>query len=335
MNTSNEKFQAEIVIPYGVGALLKPAEDLVYKPDYAVNSWFAIGHFEVADQILNYLYHLMILPVPGVGQVLQGVVSITNESTGWYRGDDVIVPLEQASIGQEGFDIALSNGRIHGNLHNLHVEAQLADGSGQIDVQLRLASPVILNAGTGIFPMVGTAFHQYSVPRLNTSGVIRIEDQSYQVEGVSWFDRQWQHEPSGPAGDSLNALKWSWMDINLDNGDAISLWSGADQIGAAERAWATILHADGSQSVAAIEPSLGARDYWRSEASGAYYPTQWTVKIPAFAAELEVTPQPRYQEIVSQQPLLHKYEGASQIIGTWLGQAVSGFGYVELVGVWR
>ena len=335
MNTSSTNNLSTLVIPAGVGPLLQPAEDILWKPEYAVNSWFAIGHFVIDGEVINYLYHLMVLPVPGAGSVLQGVVSITNQTTGWYRGDDVIIPLQQADIAKDYFDIKLSNGRIHGSLQSLHVEAQLADGSGSVDVQLTLASPIIFNGGTGIFPMVGTSFHQYSVPRLTTQGTIRIEDKVYTVDGVSWFDRQWQHEPAGPAGESLNDLKWSWMDINLDTGDVISLWSGADKIGGKERAWATILHVDGSQSVAAIDPTLGATDYWRSEQSGAYYPTRWTVTIPALDAVLEVLPQPRYQEIVSKQPLLHKYEGASQITGRWLGQDVTGFGYVELVGVWR
>ena len=126
------------------------------------------------------------------------------------------------------------------------------------------------------------------------------------------------------------------MDINLDNGDAVSLWSGPSDIGGEERAWATILHADGTQTVAAAEAGLGARDIWHSKKSGARYPTRWTVRIPAMDCELEVIPSPREQEFISQVPeLLNKYEGASSMSGTWRGKPAKGFGYVELVGVWR
>ncbi|WLH14740.1 lipocalin family protein [Pseudomonas hefeiensis] len=100
------------------------------------------------------------------------------------------------------------------------------------------------------------------------------------------------------------------MDINLDNGDAVSLWSAAAKLGGKERAWATILHADGTQTVAAAEPGLGARDVWHSEKSGARYPTRWTVRIPAMDAELEVVPSPREQEFIAKVPALNKYEGA-------------------------
>lgn len=335
MTTCNEKSLQEIAIPHGVGPLLDPVADLEWKREYAVNSWFAIGHFVEGEDILDYLFHLMILPVPGGGRVLQGVVSITNETTGWYRGEDVIVPLDQAEISETCFEIALPNGRMYGSLHNLHVEAQLVDGAGSINMDLSIASPMIFNGGGGIFPMVGTSFHQYSVPRLTSRGTITIEGRTHKVDGVSWFDRQWQHEPDGPAGESLNELKWSWMDINLENGDAISLWSGPATVGGEERAWATVLHADGSQTVAAAEPGLGADDYWESEESGARYPTRWTVRIPALDALLSVVPRPRKQEIVSKVPLLHKYEGASEMTGTWRGEPAKGFGYVELVGIWR
>jgi hypothetical protein len=48
-----------------------------------------------------------------------------------------------------------------------------------------------------------------------------------------------------------------------------------------------------------------------------------------------VVPTPREQEIVSKIPMLHKYEGASSMHGTYGGKDVTGVGYVELVGVWK
>jgi predicted secreted hydrolase len=217
-----------------------------------------------------------------------------------------------------------------GDLNRLDLTAKV-DGIS-IDVRLDVESGVLFNAGTGVFPLLGMEIHQYSVPRFATTGTIAIEDDIYQVEGVSWFDRQWQHQDTSTA----DSIHWSWVDLNLDNGDAISLWSAPDLASGRERAWATVLHADGTQTVTAAEPLVaGARDLWTSPESGQTYPTRWTVRIPALDAEIEVVPAPREQEIVSQVPMLHKYEGASQMHGTYRGKQVTGFGYVELVGVWR
>jgi predicted secreted hydrolase len=322
-----------LALPKGVGTFVDPVADLALKQDFDVNSWFAIGHFEVDGEVLNFLYHIMITPMPGGARAIQACVSITNETTGWYSADDIVIPVDQATIADTGFDIEMPNGRMRGTLDTLYIKAALADGKGEIEIQAHATSPVILNGGTGVFPLVNMTVHQYSVPRLASRGTITFDGQTRHVEGVIWFDRQWQNQ----AGDiGVNAaFKWSWMDINLDNGDAVSLWSGPAQLGGEERAWATILHADGSQTVAAAEPGLGAREVWQSQKSGARYPTRWTVRIPAMDAELEVVPSPREQEFVSQVPALNKYEGASTMRGNWRGKPVKGFGYVELVGVWR
>ena len=320
-------------LPKGVGAFVEPVADLALKQGFDVNSWFTIGHFDVDGEVLNVLYHIMISPMPDGGRAIQACVSITNESTGWYSANDIVIPLDQATIADTGFDIEMPNGRMWGTLDKLGIRAALADGNGEFEIEAHATSPAILNGGTGVFPLVSMAVHQYSVPRLASRGTITINGKAHHVEGVTWFDRQWQNQ----AGDvGVNAeFKWTWMDINLDNGDAVSLWSGPAQMGGEERAWATILHADGSQTVAAAEPGLGARELWHSNKSGARYPTRWTVRIPAMDAELEVIPSPREQEFVSQVPALNKYEGASTMNGSWRGKPVKGFGYVELVGVWR
>jgi predicted secreted hydrolase len=332
MNTT-ETVASALAIPKGVGAFVDPVADLALKQGFDVNSWFAIGHFEVDGERLNFLYHLMISPLPGGTRAIQACVSITNETTGWYSADDIVIPLDQASIADTGFDIEMPNGRMWGTLDKLRIRATLAGGKGEVEIEAHATSPVILNGGTGVFPLVGMTIHQYSVPRLASRGTITVEGKQHPVEGVIWFDRQWQNQASDVGVDA--EFKWSWMDINLDNGDALSLWSGPAAMGGEERAWATILHADGSQSVVAAEPGLGAREVWHSEKSGARYPTRWTVRIPAMDAELEVVPSPREQEFVSQAPAFNKYEGASAMSGTWRGKPAKGFGYVELVGVWR
>ena len=48
--------------------------------------------------------------------------------------------------------------------------------------------------------------------------------------------------------------------------------------------------------------------------------------------ELDVTPTPRQQELISKNAMLNKYEGASEVTGTLGGTPVTGNGYVEMVG---
>jgi predicted secreted hydrolase len=124
------------------------------------------------------------------------------------------------------------------------------------------------------------------------------------------------------------------MDLNLDNGDRMSLWSAVDGTGA-DNSWVTILHPDGRQTVTAIAPlSAGESDYWSSPKSGKRYPTRWTVTIPAFDAALEVTPHPQQQELVPF-PEIAYCEAASSVRGTYQGKDTTGYCYVELVGDWK
>lgn len=321
----------------GVIPVLNPVEDLFYKKDYAVNSFFSIGHFEVEGHTLNFLYQVMITVLPNSPSVVNSNISITDETTGWYYADDKIFPLEMAEITEIGdgadkkFCIKVPNGCFLGNLDTLHVEAEMPHGS--INVDMKAYGTVIYNAGSGNFPTIlGENFNQYSVPNMVTNGTLTLDDKTYNVSGKSWFDRQWQNE-----GSNLGAKwNWSWMDINLDNGDVISLWDMRDITHETNYAWATILHPDGSQTVAAMEPlTESASDYWTSTESGQKYPTHWIVKIPDLDAALEVTSVIKEQEIVSQVPFLNKYEGASTVKGTYKGKEITGYCYVELLGIWN
>ncbi len=312
----------------GIVPFVDPKKDLCWNKEFDCNSWFVIGHFETEGHKLNFLYHVMILPSPDHSQLVNSVISITDETTGWYYGEDKIYPISQAEISESAFSIKVPNGTISGDLNQMQVQASLPCGS--VDVTLNPIGHVIYNGGTGYFPLFDMNVHQYSLPTLQTSGTMTIEDKTYSVNGTSWFDRQWQNQEVEIGG------HWSWMDLNLDNGDKISLWGTEEDSSGNENAWATVLQTDGTQIVVAVEPlSIGASDYWLSEKSGQTYPTRWTVKIPSLDAVLEVIPSPREQEIVSQFELLHKYEGASSVKGTYKGQEVTGYCYVELVGSWK
>ena len=47
-------------------------------------------------------------------------------------------------------------------------------------------------------------------------------------------------------------IHWYWMDLNMDNGDKLSLW--CVEIAKITRAWATVLHADGTNKVVDVTP---------------------------------------------------------------------------------
>ncbi|WLH14741.1 hypothetical protein PSH58_10715 [Pseudomonas hefeiensis] len=150
MHTVSETGASALSIPKGVGAFVDPVVDLALHKDFDSDSWFAIGHFEADGKVLNFLYHIMIFPQPGGGSAIQACVSVTNETTGWYRAEDVVVPLDQVVIADTGFDIQMPNGRMWDTLDDLRISATLAEGKGAMEIQDHATSPVILNGGTGV-----------------------------------------------------------------------------------------------------------------------------------------------------------------------------------------
>jgi predicted secreted hydrolase len=326
---------AGLSIPTGVGPLIDASKTLTSRVHTLVDTWFVTGHFKANGHRLNYFYHVIIMPGPDGNTIFQTDVSITDETDGWFSATDEVIPFEDNlantgvdSSGRPTLAFSRSVGGISLTFDKVHVTGNLPDGA--FDIQMVPIGPVLYYGGTGTVPVLGTVINEYAVPRMKSTGTITIKDKVYKVDGNSWLDREWQDH----WGD-LAARKWSWMSINLDNGDSMMLYSAPDGADPAPRGWATILHADGTQTTTAIDPSLGATDVWVSPNTGNRYPTRWSVKIPALDAVLEVVPSPREQEFISVMPALSKYEGASAIGGTYRGKPVTGSAYVELYGDWR
>lgn len=127
---------------------------------------------------------------------------------------------------------------------------------------------------------------------------------------------------------------WGWMDINLSNGDFLSTWFAREDDG--ENCWATLMHPDGTQRTVALEPVVAHADEpWTSPDSGATYPMAYCITAPDIDCDLVVKSAPAGQELYfPNDPMMNHYEGASTVKGTYAGEAVTGFCYVELIGDW-
>ena len=131
------------------------------------------------------------------------------------------------------------------------------------------------------------------------------------------------------------SLQWAWMNVQLADGDVLSIWSNIDA--GSENAWATVMHADGSHSVAFAEPlASGISEYWHSDRSGHRYHTRWSVRIPDLALDLDVHTQQKNAEIYSETPIPGScYEGPSTVTGTRHGEPIHGICFVEITGAWN
>lgn len=205
---------------------------------------------------------------------------------------------------------------------------EISGKKNQMNATLTPVGYPILNGGTGRFPMIGLDVFQYSMPTLETRGDVSVNGKTYEINGNTWFDRQWQNINTAD-------MTWGWMDLNLSNGVYGSLWFPVEN--GKERPFVTLLYPDGTQNVVPVSPVIAnARDIWKSTDVWKKndYPTKWEIEIPECNATLQVVTEIKEQELQFKwaKPLNH-YEAVSTISGTFQGKAVSGKCYVELLAM--
>lgn len=313
-------------IPIGAQPAVDIQLDLIHKPAYTINSWFMIGHLQCNGMCLSYLVHLFVLSIKGISVAVDSAVSVTSEDINLYRVKNNLYSMLRSNVSRNQFHVQAPNALICGTLENIVVRAEIENIS--IDLKLKAYGYPLYNKGSGRFDMLGMDVFQYSIPTLNTTGTIKIDEKTYSVSGPSWFDRQWQKQSLGPPKG-----RWTWMDLNLSNGWFISLWDATDEKGVTD-SWVTVVDAQGKHQVYDLEPlAMNSFDLWQSAESGSRFPTRWIIKVLSLDIELEVIAKPHEQEVVG--TLSARYEGACNIKGTVGTKPVIGQCYVEMVGNWK
>lgn len=279
--------------------------------------WYVIGHLTARGHRFGYEVQIVDSATP------QTFVAITDQTTGAYYTQSQTLTPDQVAFSTTALDLHSPAATLSGPMNAMHLHATLP--VGDIDLTLDARGPVLYNNGTGLMPFLGGSSYYYSLPSVASQGTITENHRTYQVTGESWVDRQWGTWDWG------TAQKWTWMAIQLANGDRINLWDLFDQGG--ESHYATVLHPDGTEQIVAVDPLAdGTSDFWTSPTSGKRYGTRWKVTIPALGADLTVVTRPQGQEIQSDGGI---FEGASSVSGRYRGRPAAGEAYVEQLGDWH
>jgi predicted secreted hydrolase len=293
-----------------------PADQAAH-PNVAQDWWYVVGHLNAHGHRFGYLVQIVDSKAP------QTHIAITDETTGAYYTQSQDYSPDQTSFSTTALDVRAPSATLSGPMDAMHLHATLP--VGEINLTLSAQGPAMYNNGTGLMPFLGGTSYYYSLPSLASQGTLTENKHTYPVTGESWLDRQWG------SWDWNSAQKWTWMALQLSNGDRVNLWDLFDKSG--EVHYATVLHPDGTEEVVAVNPLADSTsDFWTSPTTGKRYGTRWTVKIPALDASLTVVAQPQGQEIQSDGGF---FEGASSVTGRYRGKPVTGQAYVEQLGNWR
>jgi predicted secreted hydrolase len=197
-----------------------------------------------------------------------------------------------------------------------------------VDVRLDPLKAPVLNGTDGLSQKSaepGNASYYYSMTRLQTSGTIRIGDQTLPVTGLSWVDREWSTSALAD-----NQVGWDWFALQLSDGSDLMFYQLRLDDGSQDpQSAGTFVAASGVAShLTRDDVQIEVVDTWTSPEGGTY-PASWRIRVPRFNLDLAIDPVIADQELFT---TVRYWEGAVDVTGTHSGATITGRGYVELTG---
>ncbi len=247
--------------------------------------------------------------------------------------------LSREGLGKAGADesklqVWIDDWRVEAATDQIGAHSLIArDDTHALSLRLQPAKPLVTHGAAGISRKgkdVGQASHYYSFTRLETSGTLTIDGESFDVTGLSWMDHEFG---SGDLG--ADQVGWDWFSIQLEDNSELMLYRMRLKDGSSDLASSgTIVFSDGRSRHLDVKDfaieSIGA---WTSTESKAIYPNRWKLTLPSLDLMLDVVPLLADQELrTSRSSRVSYWEGAVAVTGTKQSRPIKGQGYVELTG---
>lgn len=209
----------------------------------------------------------------------------------------------------------------------LHLRAG-TDRAG-IELTLNGTKPVVLQGDNGLDPKgpePGNASYYYSLTRLAAAGTVLVADETFDVSGTAWMDREW-----GTSALSPDLAGWDWFALQLaDNREVMYYRLRTEDGETSPFSGGSLVQADGARiPLGPRDAILTPLEHWTSDASGARYPVAWQLDLPGQDMTLQVRPYLQEQEL---NLTVRYWEGAVNVTGTQRETPITGDGYVELTG---
>ena len=196
--------------------------------DFATEWWYFTGNLEDnAGRAFGYQFTLFRVGLESgtpkadskwrTHQVYMGHLAISDIQNGQHESAE---KFSRAALGLAGarlnpLQIWLGPWSIKSASDNVF-PIQLTAQTERISINLAIGKgdkPVILQGNKGLSQKSaepGNASYYYSYTRLPTVGTLRVNTQSYQVSGNSWFDREWSTSAMMPTPLAISmALPWA------------------------------------------------------------------------------------------------------------------------------
>ena len=173
-----------------------------------------------------------------------------------YQSRSCVIPGSSNLIGMGTFPFIFSVGKnilySTNNVDIFPLKWSIQDSSAKLkcDVSLTESKPILLQGDRGFSPStlegLGIGTFYYSIPRINVSGVINLNNKDINIKGIGWIDHQiFQgvaplgriHNPMVRILQNLYYLKgskinsgWDYIIIQLDNNETFVFYRGLNNI---------------------------------------------------------------------------------------------------------
>ncbi len=191
----------------------------------------------------------------------------------------------------------------------------------RVDLVLNTKKKPMLEGGQGLITVRGRESFYYSLTDLETTGVVRVDDEWVPVTGRSWMDHQW-------ADVTYTKDKWTWFSISLDDGTDIMCVEYDD--GKGKDHLVDVLDARGNAAHYDHATFVPGNGTWKSRTTKAEYPLSWTITVPEMDIVLTTSAMLPDQEMIFGS--INYWEGPIAITGTVGKKKVKGIGFMELAG---
>jgi predicted secreted hydrolase len=320
------------------GDYVKLPEDLFYRKDYRVQWWYFTGHLKDGyGREFGYEVTFFVAGVQkrgyrssfGTNNIYISHFAISDiEGKRYLYTDDA----DNGAFGFAGAEedrlkVWVGKDFLEGNPSVMRIRAGNKDASA--DLRLVPKKKVVLNGVNGYLrksmesPLISSLYFSYT--RMETEGDLKINGSEYRVKGESWFDREISSR--GPGEDYAG---WDWFSLQLDDNREIMIYMIRKKDGSIDNfSSGTFVNPDGSyRQISKKEFDIEILKHYKSKKTGARYPSQWKIKVPAENIDVTVTPMLQDQEFLGTYSTWNYYwEGACRIEGSRQGKA-----YVEMTG---
>ena len=323
-------------------------------PDYKIEWWYYTGNLEAVDgRRFGYqvtFFRVGVDPQPvnpsrwTVRDLFMTHLAVTDIDTGTFRYAE---RLNRAAVGWAGAatdtyrvwneDWEVRLGAADGTAtaspeRDAHLLRAADDGFG-VELVLQPGGAPVIHGTDGISQkgsQDGNASHYYSLTRMPTQGRVILDGRPIAVEGESWMDHEF-----GTSFLEASQVGWDWFSIQLDDGTDLMLFQLRRTDGSRDpRSSGTLVTRPRSvDRIALDEFTLEPGRTWQSPESGATYPIEWRIVLPAQRLDVTVRAAVDDQELrTGDSTGVTYWEGAVEVAGERAGRPVTGRGYLEMTG---